>query len=689
MLRTAAASRFPTAEWSAGRSAIAPPSWNTITAECGDRMRSACSRCFASSSGVDPGQVLRLPVVAAALGLRRVEQALQRDVRTPLQQVAHGLAERLERRQQLLAVLRASRCSTRAASRSAGRARPWPATAPAGPCASRRRGSARAAPRTPACGTARAPRPRTRPATRRVRRDLRADRVELVLDARDHAEVAAAAAQAPEEVRVLFLARAHLAAVRGHQLHRPNAVARPAEAARQVAEAAAEREPGDTRWPRRSRAPPRAREAASRDPRPPAGSPPAPGRPARQDPPRRPASATGRQQPAFGQRQPGDVVTAAAHRERERVLAREAHAGEDVGQCRCSGRSARAAGRSSRSRSRASRRSRDRRRRARARAGPRGGPERGSDREMSWSAESSTARGADVGGCPATPSAAPASGRRPRPAARESRMRGPRPRTGRARPPRTRAGPSRRCRGAGSPAGAWSPARPARPSTSPGNTRRTPSRRTSDRMSAAPRPERGAHARARACAARPGTTAARRAQGPTGRAPAAPKSPTSSAAKRSCDVAVLRQALDRREVVGSEPGVDADESLAHRLFQALRRHARVDHERHVVREKAGVLRIGEVPHARHVAVLRIRDALHVRGDSHDDVGRPRIALAPAPDRPADRVQAGPVAPRERLAHHRDPLLSLAVAELDASPADDPDAEVLEVPGTTMRWFTRK
>ena len=77
------------------------------------------------------------------------------------------------------------------------------------------------------------------------------------LERRHDAEVAAAAAQRPEQVGVLLGARVHLRAVGEHDVGADQAVDRQAVAPRQVAEAPAEREPADARGrddPRRRRA---------------------------------------------------------------------------------------------------------------------------------------------------------------------------------------------------------------------------------------------------------------------------------------------------------------------------------------------------------------------------------------------------------------------------------------------------
>ena len=75
--------------------------------------------------------------------------------------------------------------------------------------------------------------------------DHRADLVQLQLELGDHAEVAAAAADAPEEVRVLVLAGADHAAIGGDHLGRQEVVTREAALALEPAAAAAEHQAGD------------------------------------------------------------------------------------------------------------------------------------------------------------------------------------------------------------------------------------------------------------------------------------------------------------------------------------------------------------------------------------------------------------------------------------------------------------
>ena len=53
-------------------------------------------------------------------------------------------------------------------------------------------------------------------------------------------------------------------------------------------------------------------------------------------------------------------------------------------------------------------------------------------------------------------------------------------------------------------------------------------------------------------------------------------------------------------------------------------------------------------------------AMRLCGHAHHDVARPRVTGAPAADAPADRVQARPVAPHERLATDRHALVPVDV-----------------------------
>ena len=69
--------------------------------------------------------------------------------------------------------------------------------------------------------------------------------VELKLEAGHDAEIAAAAAQRPEQIRILARARSHQPPVGEHHVGRDEMVDRQAEAAAQIADAAAERQSGD------------------------------------------------------------------------------------------------------------------------------------------------------------------------------------------------------------------------------------------------------------------------------------------------------------------------------------------------------------------------------------------------------------------------------------------------------------
>ena len=80
---------------------------------------------------------------------------------------------------------------------------------------------------------------------RGARDDLALHRVQAELEVRHDAEVAAAAADGPVEVRVLVGVRVQQAAVGGHDVHALHVVERKAEAPREPAEAAAEREAAD------------------------------------------------------------------------------------------------------------------------------------------------------------------------------------------------------------------------------------------------------------------------------------------------------------------------------------------------------------------------------------------------------------------------------------------------------------
>ena len=94
--------------------------------------------------------------------------------------------------------------------------------------------------------------------------DHRPERMELELEPRDDAEVAAAAAQAPEQVGVLRLARVDEPAVGGDDVGADEVVAREPELPHRPADAAAEREARRRPSSRRGRRSSRARAPASR-----------------------------------------------------------------------------------------------------------------------------------------------------------------------------------------------------------------------------------------------------------------------------------------------------------------------------------------------------------------------------------------------------------------------------------------
>ena len=224
----------------------APPIWNRITAECGDRIRAACSMTFVAQRRLDARQVLALPVVAAALGLRGVEQRLHLRVRPAHQHVADRLAERLDGRDRLLALLGRAGVSRRGSRRSACRASPSAATARAAPGASARRASARAGPARRASGTARAPRAPRSPARRPRRRRSpgRPGRARSRCRSRRRSCRRRRAAPRRGPAFSSLLARTSRA-VGGHHVHPDDVVRRPAPAPRQVAEPAAQGESGD------------------------------------------------------------------------------------------------------------------------------------------------------------------------------------------------------------------------------------------------------------------------------------------------------------------------------------------------------------------------------------------------------------------------------------------------------------
>ena len=152
---------------------------------------------------------------------------------------------------------------------------------------------------------------------RRARHHGGADRVRAELERGDDAEVAAAAAQRPEQVGVLVGAGVHLRAVGQHHVGADQAVDREPEAARQVAEAAAEREPADAG----GRDDPRRRRAAVLggglvDLPPGAAAPDADACRARDRRPRRPCPARSMTSAVVDDAEAAAVVSAAAYRDR-------------------------------------------------------------------------------------------------------------------------------------------------------------------------------------------------------------------------------------------------------------------------------------------------------------------------------------------------------------------------------------
>ena len=71
--------------------------------------------------------------------------------------------------------------------------------------------------------------------------------MQTIRDRRDHTEVAAAAFECPEQVRILVGTRPHLLAVRRHERVCKRVIARQAAASHQPAHSAAEGEPGSAR----------------------------------------------------------------------------------------------------------------------------------------------------------------------------------------------------------------------------------------------------------------------------------------------------------------------------------------------------------------------------------------------------------------------------------------------------------
>ena len=168
--------------------------------------------------------------------------------------------------------------------------------------------------------------------------DHRADRMELVLERGDDAEVAAAAAQSPDQIRVVAIGRVHQRAVGQDDVGAEQIVRGHAVAAAQPAEAAAERQAGDAGVADRAAG---RRQAEClrfaielRPPQPGLGASRLRGRVDTDALHLRKVD----DDAVVAGAAPGDVVRAAADRERQVVVAREVDGGDDVRRGRGSGR---------------------------------------------------------------------------------------------------------------------------------------------------------------------------------------------------------------------------------------------------------------------------------------------------------------------------------------------------------------
>jgi hypothetical protein len=189
-------------------------------------------------------EVVALPVAAQRMALERVLHSLQLQVGELFDPLGDRAAERAQRREQLCVAL--------------GLAGPHEANAGYRPAAPLRRQDRRLRLADPGRerGRARCDRVQVPPAAQRRRRFLdpeeqrddvgpAGDRMEPELELGDDAEVAAAAAQAPEQLRVSGRVDAEPVALGGDQLIRRHVVARQPEPAREPAHAAAERQAAD------------------------------------------------------------------------------------------------------------------------------------------------------------------------------------------------------------------------------------------------------------------------------------------------------------------------------------------------------------------------------------------------------------------------------------------------------------
>jgi hypothetical protein len=154
--------------------------------------------------------------------------------------------------------------------------------------------------------------------------------VQAKLELGDDAEVAAAAAQAPEEVGVLLCARLHELTVGGDQVHRNELVDRQAVLALKPADAAAESQasdPGVGDDPTGRREPERLRLAVQLAPEDAGLSPRRAGSRVDPDPPHRPQVDD---DAAVADRLPGEAVPPAADRNPQAAVAREPHSRDHV-----------------------------------------------------------------------------------------------------------------------------------------------------------------------------------------------------------------------------------------------------------------------------------------------------------------------------------------------------------------------
>lgn len=193
------------------------------------------------------GQEVGRPVIQQALGVRRVDQLLHREVRHPVDHVHTGRTELAQRPQDLFALVRVTGVADddgddglaahRLGHELLGRRGDERHTAPN----LVRRGEDEVAPepRHVGCHCSRV--------HEHAAEHDRSDRVQPEVERGDHAEVPAAAAQPPEQVSVLVVGGEDLAPLGRDDFGLDEVVAGEAELAREPAVAAAEREACDAR----------------------------------------------------------------------------------------------------------------------------------------------------------------------------------------------------------------------------------------------------------------------------------------------------------------------------------------------------------------------------------------------------------------------------------------------------------